>query len=75
MKTKTISITILSLLAVCGAAFASEAAPEGDLKPFLGEPQIEQPPFPRPPVFAKAPTGRPVRPNGSFRSLPPKANS
>jgi hypothetical protein len=31
-------------------------------------------PFPRPPVFAKATTGRPVRPGGSFRSLPPKAN-
>jgi len=41
--------------------------------------------FPRPPVFAtyfaeatkvkKASTGRPVQPNGCFRSLPPKANS
>ena len=31
-------------------------------------------PFPRPPVFAKATTVRPVRPGGSFRSLPPKAN-
>jgi len=40
--------------------------------------------FPRPPVFAtyfaeatkvkKASTGRPVQPNGCFRSLPPKAN-
>jgi glutamyl/glutaminyl-tRNA synthetase len=46
---------------------------------------IDQPPFPRPPVFAayfaeatkakKATTGRPVRPNGSFRSLPQEANS
>jgi len=35
----------------------------------------EQPPFPRPPVFAEATTGRPVRPNGSFRGLPQKANS
>jgi hypothetical protein len=34
-----------------------------------------QPPFPRPPVFAKASTGTPVRPNGCFRDLPPKANS
>jgi hypothetical protein len=44
-----------------------------------------QPPFPRPPVYAayfaeatkakKAATGRPVRPNGSFRGLPQKANS
>jgi sialidase-1 len=42
MKTKIISITILSLLAVCGAAFAAEAAPEGDLKPFLGEPKMER---------------------------------
>jgi sialidase-1 len=42
MKTKIITITILSLLAVCGAAFAAEAAPEGDLKPFLGEPKMER---------------------------------
>lgn len=42
MKTKIISITILSLLAVCGAAFAAEAAPEGELKPFLGEPKMER---------------------------------
>ena len=42
------------------------------------------PPLPLPPVFAayfaeatkakKATTGRPVRPNGSFRGLPQKAN-
>jgi hypothetical protein len=46
--------------------------------------RMGQPPFPRPPVFAayfaeatkakKATTGRPVRPNGSFRGLPQKAN-
>lgn len=34
-----------------------------------------QPPFSRPPVFAKASTGRPVRPNGSISGLPSKANS
>ena len=42
METKIISITILSLLAVCGAAFAADAAPEGELKPFLGEPKLER---------------------------------
>jgi hypothetical protein len=51
----------------------------------LPSPFPPQPPFPRPPVYAAyfaeatkakmATTGRPVRPNGSFRSLPQKANS
>jgi hypothetical protein len=35
-------MTILSLLVVCGAAFAAEAAPEGDLKPFLGDQAAQQ---------------------------------
>jgi hypothetical protein len=37
--------------------------------------EINSPLFPRPPVFAKASTGTPVRPNGCSRDLPPKANS
>ena len=33
------------------------------------------PHFPCPPIFAKATTGRPIRPNGSFRGFLQKANS
>ena len=56
---------------------------------FQAQRSRSNPHFPRPPVFAtsfaratadktavrKATTGRPVRPNGSFRGLPQKANS
>jgi hypothetical protein len=36
MKTGSITLTTLSLLVVCGLAFAAESAPEGDLQSFLG---------------------------------------
>ncbi len=42
MKPKTIIHTAFSLLAACGLAFAADPAPEGDLKPFLGEPKMEK---------------------------------
>ena len=41
MSLRTITFTTLSLL-VGSAAFAAEAASEGDLKAFLGEPKIER---------------------------------
>jgi hypothetical protein len=48
---------------------------QAGMKSIRGASPADQPPFPRPPVFAKATTGRPVRPIGSFRGLPQKANS
>ncbi len=42
MKTGSITLITLSLLAACGLAFAAEFAPEGDLQPFLGEPKMEK---------------------------------
>jgi hypothetical protein len=42
MQTKTITSTILCLLVARGVTFAAQAAPEGDLKPFLGEPKFEK---------------------------------
>jgi len=35
----------------------------------------DQPPFPRPPAFAKATADRPVRPKRCCNGCPPKANS
>ena len=43
--------------------------------PNNGHGRPSPPLFFRPPVFAEATTGPPVRPNGSFRGLPRKANS
>ena len=41
-----------------------------------GTPALWQHPlFPCPPVFAKAATRRPVRPNGGFNKVPPKADA
>jgi sialidase-1 len=42
MKTTSITLITYSLLASCCAALATEPAPEGELKSFLGEPKIDQ---------------------------------
>ena len=70
-------------MAVAGAALATDKTLVSAIKPCawwtfekgMETDRMGQPPFPRPPVFAEATTGRPVRPNGSFRGLPQKANS